>query len=249
MSRRAIPRLLVLALGLLSLWAFPHRMVWNDGNAAPVPATPKADDSVSESATKLLQHRKVQKELKMSAEQRLAILDGLADIDDEYLDKLGALSNMPNANDTDYDKLDKDRQKRVDQLLADATAKSLSAAQRVRLQQLDWRLRGPTAFADPRVEKKLQLTDAQKKRVAEAAERMKGELDRYFDGGDGDETAEQRKAKLFDFRKSRLNELEGALTADQKATWSTLLGPAPTAFAVEELWLKIEDELSLTITP
>src|SRR4051812_27866563 len=168
--------------------------------AAPVPAAPKSDDSVSASATKLLRHRKIQKELKMSAEQRIVILDGLADIEEEYEKKLTELSRTPNPNEECYDKLDKERQKQSDKLLADTAAKTLTAAQRTRLQQLDFWLRGPTAFTDPKVEKKLALTDAQKKQAGEAAERMKGQLERFLNGDTEDEDA-KRRADLFKFRK------------------------------------------------
>jgi len=217
-------------------------------DAAPVPPAPKADDSLSPSAVKLLQNRKIQKELKMTAEQRVTIFDGIADIDEAYEKKLDVLSRKPNANEEEYDKLDKERQKATDKLLAD-TAKNLTAPQRGRLQQFDWRLRGAVAFTDPRVEKKLQLTDAQKKKAAEIAERMKGELSRYLDGlGDENDEA-KRKAELFDSRKARLKEMEDALTADQKTAWTTMLGTAPTGFVVDDLWLKIEEDADLMLPP
>jgi hypothetical protein len=214
--------------------------------AAPVPATPKPDDSVSASASKLLQHRKIQKELKMSAEQRIVVLDGLADIDEEYEKKVLELSRMPNPAEEDYDKLDKARQKQTDKLLTDTVTKSLTAPQRARLRELDCWLRGPTAFTDPQVEKKLQLTEQQKKKATDVVERMKVEFQRYLEG-DGEEDA-KRKA-LFDFRKARLKEMEDALTADQKTAWTAMLGAAPTGFVVEELWLKIEEELDLLVPP
>ena len=175
MSRRAIP--LVFAFALCSFFLFPRHWVMSDCDAAPVPAGPKPDDSVSPTAVKLLQHRRIQKELKMSAEDRVVIFDGLADIDEEFEEKAEALAKKPDAPEEEYEKLDKERQKATDKLLEGVTGK-LTAVQRGRLQQLDWRLRGPAAFADSQVEKKLQLTDAQKKKVAEAAERMKGELNR-----------------------------------------------------------------------
>lgn len=246
MSRRAIPLLFALTL-CATCWAFPRHWVMSECAAAPVPPQPKADDSLSPSAVLLLQHRKVQKELKMTAEQRVAVSDGLADIDEDHEKKIAALDGKPDAPEEAYDKLNKERQKASEKLLAD-TAKSLTAAQRARLQQFDWRLRGAAAFTDPRVEKKLQLTDAQKKKAADVAERMKRALSRYLDG-EGDEDDAKRKAELFDFRKARLKEMESVLTADQKTAWGTMLGTAPSGFVVDELWLKIEDEADLNLPP
>ena len=214
--------------------------------AAPIPPQPKPDDSVSPSAVKLLKHRKVQKELKMSAEQRVVIFDGLADIEEEYEKKLEDLSRMPNAAEEAYDKLDKDREKAVEKLLTESATKGLNAAQRTRLRQLDWRIRGAGAFADEQVAQKLQLTDAQKKKAADVAERMKGDLDRYLDGAGGDDDA-KRKADLFASRKDRLKEMTDALTADQKTAWATMLGEDAKGFAADELWLKIEEESDLSV--
>src|SRR5262249_61526841 len=110
-----------------------------------------------------------------------------------------------------------------------------------RLQQIDFRIRGPVAFNEPQVEKKLQLTDAKKKKATEVAERIKAEMMRYLERG-GDEDDAKRKMELFEFRKARLKEMEDALTADQKTTWTAMLGDAPTGFVVDDLWLKIEED-------
>jgi hypothetical protein len=228
MSRRAIP---LLATVLLSVPAW----------TAPVPSKPKPDDTVSPAAAKLLQHRKVQKELKLTAEQRIVILDGLADIDEEFEKKTNELARQPNPPDEAYDKLEQERDKAIEKVLTDSATKSLSAGQRGRLRQLDWRVRGAAAFTDPRVEKKLQLTEAQKKKAADIVERVNSELNRYLENAD-DENSNQHKADLFSFRKDRLKEMVETLTADQKAAWTELLGEAPTGFEVEDLWLKIEQD-------
>ncbi len=234
MSRRAISLSAVAILFAIPLLA------------APVPPSPKPDDSVSPSAIQLLQHRKVQKELKMTAEQRIGILDGLADLDEEYEKKLDALSRQPNAAEEQYDKLDKENRKAVDKLLGETAMKSLSAPQRKRLGQLDWRIRGVGAFADQKVEKLLQLTDAQKKKAAELVERQKGAANSYFDNL-GNEDDAKRKTDLFASRKDFLKQMEDALTADQKTGWAALLGDAATGFAIDDLWLRIEEDADLLL--
>ncbi|VTS02234.1 Uncharacterized protein OS=Singulisphaera acidiphila (strain ATCC BAA-1392 / DSM 18658 / VKM B-2454 / MOB10) GN=Sinac_1105 PE=4 SV=1 [Gemmata massiliana] len=214
--------------------------------AAPVPPAPKGDDPVVPSAAKLLQNRKVQKELKMTAEQRIVVLDGLADLDEEYEKKFEQLSRAPNPAEDAYDKLDKERKQGVDRLLTEVATKSLTSAQRKRLAQLDRRVQGIGAFNDPRVQSVLQLTDAQKKKIAELVERQKSELTRYFDNL-GNEDDMKRKSDLLEFRKDMLKQMEGVLTADQKTGWAVLLGEAATGFVPDELWIKMEDEMDLPL--
>ncbi|MBM3980649.1 MAG: hypothetical protein FJ304_10250 [Planctomycetes bacterium] len=235
MPRRAIPSLvLVLAAGQLV--------------AAPVPPQPKPDDTVPDSAVRLVERRKIQKELKMTGDQRIAIVDGLADVEEAFEKKFNELGNNPNATDEMFAALDRAQRKAIDDVLANAVAKGLTAAQRGRLCQLDWRVRGAEAFSDPGVAKKLQLTDAQKKKAADASEHIRGEVNRYLQG-EGNDDESKRRASLFAIRKERLKELEGALTDDQKTAWATLLGPAPTGFDVDDLWLRTEEDKELIAVP
>lgn len=229
MSRRAIP------WAILVLFACPP------APAAPVPAS-KDDDTVPLSAAKLLHHRKVQKELKMTPEQRITLVDALADLDEEHEKQVNTLLKMPNVPDEALDKLEKKQRKAVEKLFTDTAGKSLSAGQRTRLRQIDWQLRGPAAFTDPRVEKGLQLTDDQKKAAAELAERMKAKADHFLDqqGNDNEETL---KSELFTFRKDSLKKFVDALKPDQRDIWKAMVGEPVKGFDLDDLWLKvIEDE-------
>src|SRR5262245_58309142 len=115
MSRYAI---LLAALFLLSSLA----------DAAPVPVGPKAPDEPVPTATaKLLRYRKVQKELKMSAEQRINLYDALEDIEEDYEKRLLMLEKMPNAADDAFDKLDKARLTSIEKLVKQTADKELSA--------------------------------------------------------------------------------------------------------------------------
>jgi hypothetical protein len=194
----------------------------------------------------LLQHRKVQKELKMTAEQRIAIVDGTADIEEAFDKKMDELDRMPMAPEEAYEKLEKERETALEKLFEGVATKGLSASQRGRLRQIDWHIRGAAAFTDPTVEKKLQLTEEQKKKAADIAERLKVEVRRYL-GNDGAADGTDRKANLFTFRKNRLKEMLEVLTADQKTAWTTMLGDAPTGFVAEEFWLKHTDETTVLL--
>lgn len=216
--------------------------------AAPVPVLPKADDALPASATKLLEHRKLQKELKMTAEQRIALVDALADLDEAFEKKFLDLANQPNAPDEAFDKLDREQEAARAKVYA-TTAKDLTAAQRARLKQLDVRVRGVTAFADPAIEKALQLTDAQKKTVKVSADQLKAAVGKFLGDGDENETEEQRREKLFAFRAERQKDIEAVLTKEQKEAWARLQGDKPSAaLDLNELWLQAEEEADL-LTP
>ncbi|MBA4068148.1 MAG: hypothetical protein C0501_31495 [Isosphaera sp.] len=206
-------------------------------SAAPAPA-PKPDEPVPAAAARLLKYRKVQKELKMSAEQRIAIVDGLEDVEEAFEKALDVLDKMPNAPDEAFDKLEKERAKGVAKVLADAAAKGLTPAQRSRLRQIDRRLRGPAAFADPAVQTALGLTDAQKKAAADLAEKATAHAERYLDTL-GNDNHEAVKKEVLAFRADGAKGFVAALTADQQATWKAMLGDPVTGFDPDELWFAV----------
>jgi hypothetical protein len=210
--------------------------------AAPVPMGPKAEDeAVPYPVAKLLKHRKVQKELKMTAEQRITLVDAMEDLEEEYQKQVTKLDKMPNAPDEAYDKLDVERQKSHEKLYTSTADKSLTAAQRSRLRQIDWQVRGPAAFADAKVQKTLQLSDDEKKAAAELVERLKEHAERYLDIA-GDDGEEKVKEEISTFRKDSTRKFLNSLTADQRAAWAAMIGEPVKGFNVEEMWFKIVDD-------
>jgi hypothetical protein len=212
--------------------------------AAPVPPPAKTDDAVSATAVKLLQQRRVQKELKMTAEQRIAIVDGLEDLQEAFEKKLNDISRMPNVPDDAFDKIDQEHQKNIQKLFNETATKSLNATQRTRLQQLDWHIRGVAAFADAKVAKMLQLDEKQQKLATDLRDQQQGAVNNYLDGIGADDD-QKRRADLFEQRKKLLKTMEDKLTADQKTAWQTMIGETPKGFQIDEIWLRVEEELDL----
>ncbi|MCS6866063.1 MAG: hypothetical protein RMJ56_08505 [Gemmataceae bacterium] len=208
--------------------------------AAPVPPPPKDDDSIPRVTAKLLQHRKIQIELKMTPEQRITFIDRLADIEEEYKKKLMEALQTPNPQPEHYEKVLQEQRAALDKVHTDCV-QSLSATQRQRLRQIDWHLRGAAAFADPFVQEKLQFTAEQKKKSEEIVEHIRNDLQRYFEGPHGIAGLYCPKLDLLSLRKDRLKEMERLLSDEQKAAWKRLLGPAPTTFDVDEMWLYLEE--------
>jgi hypothetical protein len=210
--------------------------------AAPVPMGPKAEDEpVPYTVAKLLKHRKIQKELKMSADQRITLLDAREDIEEENQRQVDKLDKMQDATEEAYDKLEAERQKSIEKLYTSTADKSLTPTQRTRLRQIDWQLRGPAAFADPKVQKVLQLSDADKKAAAELAEQLKDHAERYLDIA-GDDGEEKVRKEISTFRKDATKKFLDGLTADQRATWAAMIGEPVKIFDVEEMWFKIVDD-------
>lgn len=211
--------------------------------AAPVPVGPKAPDAPVPPATaRLLKYRKVQKELNMTADQRITLIDALEDAEDDYEKKLVALDKNPDTPDEAYEKLDKERAKAVEKILSGVADQSLPPARRARLRQLGWRVQGPAAFADASLQKSLQMTAGQKKVAAELLERSESLAGRYLDSL-GDETEDKVKADVVEFRKVEVKKFVEGMTAHQKDAWKALVGDAPAEFDADEMWFRlVEDE-------
>lgn len=214
-------------------------------SAAPVPPPPSGPDEVSPAAAKLLKLRRVQKELKLTPEQRVVIIDALGDIDENYEKKFNDLLRKPGfPNDQvgdQIEKLDQERQKATEKALTDAAAKTLTPLHRTRLRQIDWQVRGPAAFQDPLVVKALTLTDKQQEKVAALVELIEDKIDAYLDArGDPDE--DKKKKDLLAARDQALKDIAAALTADQRAIWKGMLGDPVTGFDVIEQWLALVEE-------
>ena len=213
--------------------------------AAPVPVGPKADDTVPHATAKLLKYRKVQKEIKMTADQRIALYDAVEDAAEDYETRLRALDKMPNAPEEAYEKLEKDLLKQVEKVLTATAEKALPPAARARLRQVAWRVNGPAAFADPHVQKALQLTDDEKKAAAALAEQADAKADLYLThlGGDDEDRV---KAEVIAFRGEAVKKFVALLTAEQRDAWKALLGDPVKTFDADELWLRlVEDDAEL----
>jgi hypothetical protein len=219
-------------------------LVTAGASAAPVPAGPKADDAVPYPTAKLLKYRQVQKELRMTAEQRINLHDALEDIEEEYEKRLLALDKLPNVPDEAFQKVEKDRLKALEKLLTTTGEKVLTPVQRARLRQVGRQVSGPAAFADPQVQKALQLGDDEKKAAAALAEQAEAKADLYLTHlGDDDE--DKVKAEVVAFRKESVKQFTGLLTAERRDAWKALLGEPVQGFDADALWLRLVEEEDL----
>ena len=217
-------------------------MVAGAACAAPVPALPKnADDDASLTAVKLLKNRKIQKELKLNAEQRIAIVDGLADIDESIDKKRMALLKEPSPTPDKFEKLEKESQDAKVTMLRTTATKGLTPAQRSRLKQITRQIHGPESFNDPALQKLLAFTDAQKKTVATFEKQLEEKITSYLSLL-GNDDSDNRKEELLKFREESLKSFVAGLAMDQREVWKSLLGEPVKGFDAIELWFTILEE-------
>jgi hypothetical protein len=218
------------------------------GEAAPVPVVKPLDGDPPVGAMKLLKHRNVQKELRLSAEQRIAILDGVADIEESIDKKRQALSKLPNATPDRFEKLEKEHRDASEKFLKTIAAKLLTGPQRLRLQQIDRQIRGPAALTDAGHEKLLRLTDKQKKAVEEALKTINEKTDAYLErlGNDDSDTLKEDLVRL---RQDSIKSLTATLTPAQREVWQSLLGEPVKGFSPIEMWFTVLEENDDTPVP
>jgi len=213
--------------------------------AAPVPEGPGAEDSVPPAAARLLQHRQVQKELKLTAEQRLHVIDTLLDIDEEHDKKFEKLLAQPNVPDNQIEAMEREHTQNREKMIADFCVKQLTTAKRTRLRQINWPLRGVEAFKDPRVVKALQLKDAQKEALDALWQQVCTKYEEFQNAPAGEEE-DKVKVVLVKLRGEVLKKADEALDPEQRAAWKAMRGEPIAGFNADEFWLKLlADEESM----
>lgn len=118
--------------------------------------------------------------------------------------------------------LSDDQAKAVPEAVMKALGGVLSDKQLKRFKQIELQQRGLSAFADPAVQDKLNLSGSQKDTVKTILEDAAKEM-RDLRGGGFDRTAFE---KIAGIRKETLEKVTGVLSAEQKSTWREMTGDA-----------------------
>jgi DNA-binding MarR family transcriptional regulator len=117
-------------------------------------------------------------------------------------------------------------------------AKLLTPAQRSRLRQLERQVLGPAGFAEPDVQKALQLTDSQKALAADLAKQLDRRVAEYL-AVFGNDDADNLKTELLAFRRSAMKQIDSTFRDEQRSLWKTLTGEPATAFDPDLYWLYV----------
>jgi hypothetical protein len=103
-----------------------------------------------------------------------------------------------------------------------AAGEFLKPEQITRLKQISYQQRGVTAFSDPEVQKKLNITDTQKTDLHAIAEELRTEGRTIFEENRDDREAMMKK--MTELRKTTLAKAEAKLNDEQQKTWKEMLG-------------------------
>jgi len=166
----------------------------------------------------LLGNESVQKELKLDDSQIGKAKDLSEKASAEMREKFQELQGLDQ----------QERQTKMTAINREANASAVKAAgeflkpeQMTRLKQISYQQRGLTAFSDPEVTSKLNLTEAQKTEI-EAINQETREKRPSRDDIQNDREAAMKK--ISELNKEAMTKVESKLNDEQKKTWKELLG-------------------------
>jgi hypothetical protein len=168
----------------------------------------------------LLQHADVQKELKLSHQQLEAINQVTRTLAEKYqreFDKIRSLGSQERRQ------KQTDLVKTVSQELANALTPVLEAGQARRLGQIFLQRQGLQALTDPKIEKGLRLTEAQKTKLKSIRDDAAKQARALFRGS-AQGTFQEVITKVEQIRSQSLEKSVALLTSGQKQVWHDLLG-------------------------
>lgn len=197
--------------------------------AAPIPRDVTVEAPLEPTAARLLYHKIVRKELKLSVPQVTAVVAEMRRLEEARVRRLAAIGGQVPDDPQPLRRLAEEHERALTRAAQELAHKLLDGPQRQRLAQIDRRLRGPLAFRDSAVMAALQLGPHQRQAIITAVNAYASEEDRYLSGAvDGDDT--KLREELLTLRQDTLSEIERLLTPPQRDAWQKLLGPAVAAF-------------------
>jgi Spy/CpxP family protein refolding chaperone len=155
----------------------------------------------------MLQNEGVQKELKLTDEQKTKLREAMEKVREDNKDILA--KGFQDMTREDREKLAKDTNA--------AISKVLDEKQMKRFKQIGWQVGGANALNEPEVQKTLKLNDEQKKKLQDIIADSNKKMREAFQGGGGFE-------KIQEIRKETQEKANGVLTDEQKKSWKEMLG-------------------------
>jgi len=152
-----------------------------------------------------LDSEQIEKATKWATEQRTKMREAMQDVpQDERQAKMAEF------------------QKKNAEATATALKELLKPEQAKRFHQISLQVRGVQAFADPKVQEQLKITDEQKTKLAEINKELNDKRRELMQDNQGNFAA--IREKMTPITKEAHDKAAALLTADQKTTWKELVG-------------------------
>lgn len=165
----------------------------------------------------LLRSPDVQKDLKLTDEQKTKLEDAVKKETEKRQEQMASMKD----GGFDKDKMQAAFKEMAE--MADKTIKDiLNADQQKRLKQITWQQAGSAVFADKDVETGLKLTDEQKEKLQGINAEMQEDVRAIARESQGNR--EEMQSKIASLRKETMEKAEEVLTAEQKKTFTAMLG-------------------------
>ena len=165
----------------------------------------------------LLRSPDVQKELKLTDDQKTKLDDAIKKQTDKQQEQRAAMKDGS---------FDKDKMQAAFKEMAEAADKTikeiLNADQQKRLKQITWQRAGVAAFDDKEVAEGLKLTEEQKDKIKGIVTEMADDAKEIRQNAGGN--AEEIQTKMTALGKENMEKAEKVLTADQKKSFTAMLG-------------------------
>ena len=158
----------------------------------------------------MLQNEGVQKELKITDDQKTKLKEALDKVREDNKDILAK----------GFQDMTREDREKLAKATNEAIAKVLDEKQTKRFKEIQLQTQGANAFSTPEVQSKLKLSDDQKDKIKKINEESREKMRDLFQGGFSEETAK----KMAELRKETMDKATGVLSDDQKKTWKEMTG-------------------------
>jgi hypothetical protein len=167
----------------------------------------------------LLGNASVQKELKLNDEQIGKAKEVSEKIGGEAREKFQGFQDL-----TPEERREKMQtvNKEINETTLKAVAEFLKPDQIARLKQVSYQARGATAFAEPEVATKLNLTDSQKSDIQAINQESMSQMREIFQSAQDDREGAMKK--IAELRKETLEKVAAKLNDEQQKSWKELIG-------------------------
>ncbi len=163
----------------------------------------------------------VQEELKLSEDQKQALLERFPDYAQETKKVFERIQDLKPG---EPEKELQSHRRKAREKLSVLLKETLKAPQIQRLRQLELQQEGPFALGRPEIVKELHITDEQRQQFMGVVEAMQKQIEALVQEAESGGNREEIRPKVMQIRKEHAGRIEAILSDTQKRQWQDMLG-------------------------